>query len=121
MSTTLSDYGRHSDKYGEIGFYYVFPFRFWFGENQIMPNDVQTWCRDNCKGYYRVVAYTHKDSKRVRGKVVDRVLYADKVYLSDENDAMRIRLQFDVKETVVKRPKLKQNRARRAKNVSVEH
>jgi hypothetical protein len=123
MTTTLHDYGRHSEKYGDIGFYYAFNFRFWFGEHQIAPDDVLTWCRNNCVGYYKVKCYTHKDSKRVSPRSKDfanKVVYADVVYLADEADAMRIRLKFDVKDTQVKRPKIKPlKRARRAKNVSV--
>ena len=122
-TTTLKDYGRHSEKHGDIAFYGFLPFRFYFGEHQIAPEDVITWCRENCVGYYKTTAYTHKDSvrKSPRSKeFTNKVVYADKVYLADEADAVRLKLSFDVTETIVKRPRVKPVRkARRAKNVSV--
>lgn len=115
MSTTLRDYGRHSEKYGEIGFYYAFNMRFWFGQHMVAPDDVLTWCRENCKGYYKVTGYTHESSKRgKRGVGFDsKVMYADKVYLSDESDAVRLKLTFDVRDTKVMRPRLKRKKAKR--------
>ena len=68
MSTTIKDFGRHSDKFGDIAHYYAFPIRFWFGNHQLAPDDVLSWLRDNAKGYYKVVCYTHKDSVRVKGR-----------------------------------------------------
>lgn len=110
-TTTLKDYGRHSEKYGDIGFYYVFNYRFWFGDHQIAPDDVMTWCLNNCKGYYKVTGYTHKSSTRkADGSYENRVIYADKVYLADEADALRIRLAFKVQDTVIKRPRIERRR-----------
>lgn len=119
MATTLGDYGRESERFGDIPFYYGFPFRFWFGEHQIQPDDVETWCRENCIGYYKTVTYTHKTSVRLRNGSYDtKIVFVDKIYLADEADALRIKLSFDVKETVVKRiEKIKQKRKKRAVKV----
>jgi hypothetical protein len=112
MATTLGDFGRESERFGDIPFYYGFPFRFWFGAHQIQPEDVESWCREHALGYYKTVTYTHKSSKRNRkGEYEDRVIYVDKIYLADERDALRIKLAFDVKETIVKdRPRIKNRR-----------
>lgn len=116
MATTLKDYGRHSDKFGDIPFYYGFQFRFWFGEHQIAPEDVETWCRENCVGYYKTVSYTHNTSIRLRNGVYDKkVIFIDKIYLADEADAIRIKMKFDVRDTVVKRTE--KMKARRKKKV----
>ena len=114
-TTTLKDYGRSSERHGDIPFYYGFPFRFWFGEHQLAPEDVETWCRENCLGYYKTVSYTHKNSIRLRnGKFDTKVIFVDKIYLGDETDAMRIKLAFSVKDTVIKRPeRLKARRKKR--------
>jgi hypothetical protein len=116
-TTTLKDYGRHSAKHGDIPFYYGFPFRFWFGEHQLAPEDVETWCKENCVGYYKTVSYTHKSSVRLRdGRFDSKVVFIDKIYLQNEADAMRVKLQFDVKDEVVKRPeRIKARRKKRAK------
>jgi hypothetical protein len=113
MSTTIKDYGRHSEKFGDIAHYYAFPIRFWFGNSQLAPDDVLTWLRSNAKGYYKVVCYTHKDSTRVKGRPSEfenKVIYVDKVYLADEMDAAKIKLAFDVRDVQVKRPRLKARR-----------
>lgn len=109
MSTTLRDYGRNSSKYGEIGFYYAFTMRFWFGQHMLAPDDVLTWCRENCKGYYKVTGYTHMNSRRGPQGVgfLNKIMYADKVYLSDPDDAVRLKLTFDVKDTRIMRPRIK--------------
>lgn len=119
MPTTLGDYGRHSEKFGDISFYYAFAYRFYFGEHQIAPEDVHTWCKENCVGYYKITGYTHESSvRRKRSKEFDsKVVYADKVYLADEKDALRLKLAYDVKETIVKRPRIKRFKsARKAKS-----
>lgn len=64
MSTTLKDFGRHSERFGDIPFYYAFPIKFWFEQHMLIPEDVLTWCRENCTGCYKVVQYTHKDSRK---------------------------------------------------------
>lgn len=113
MSTTIKDFGRHSDKFGDIAHYYAFPIRFWFGNHQLAPDDVLSWLRDNAKGYYKVVCYTHKDSVRVKGRPSEfetKVIYVDKVYLADEMDAAKIKLAFDVRDVQVKRPRIKARR-----------
>ena len=117
MTTTLKDFGRHSERHGDIPYYYGFPFRFWFGEHQVQPEDVETWCRENCVGYYKTVSYTHDSSVRLRnGQYDTRVIFIDKIYLADEVDASRIKLQFDVRDVVVKRPnKMKRKKRRKAK------
>lgn len=118
MTTTLQDYGRTSEKHGEIGFYYAFPIRFYFGQHQISPDDVNTWCTENAQGYYKVTTYTHKDSRRKspRSREFDeKIVYVDKIYLSDERDAVAIKMMFDVQETKILRPRLKALRKRRAK------
>lgn len=122
MATTISDYGRTSEKYGEISFYYAFPYRFWFGQHQIAPEDVLTWCRENATGYYKVVAYAHESSVRdeVTGAVVQKVVYVDKIYLEKGEDAMAIKLTFDVNDTKVQRPRLKRKYKARAKKVKDE-
>ncbi len=115
-TTTLKDYGRHSEKHGDIPFYYGFPFRFWFNEHQLAPEDVETWCKENCSGYYKTVSYTHKDSVRLRnGQFDSKVIYIDKIYLADEQDALRVKLQFEVKDTVIKRPRIKARRKKKVK------
>lgn len=119
-TTTLKDYGRSSQRHGDIPFYYGFPFRFWFAAHQLAPEDVETWCRENCVGYYKTVSYTHKDSVRLRnGQFDSKVIYIDKIYLQDEADAKRVALMFDVKDTVVKRverlkPRRKKKKAKAA-------
>lgn len=116
-TTTLKDYGRSSERHGDIPFYYGFPFRFWFGEHQLAPEDVETWCRENCLGFYKTVSYTHKSSTRIKGqpsRFDTKVVFIDKIYLADEADAMRVKLQFDVRDEVVKRPeRIKARRKKR--------
>lgn len=109
MPTTLSDNGRVG-KHVNIPFYYAFPVKQYFRSHQIMPDDVLTWCRENCRGFYKVVSYTHEHSKRDRtnpAKLTKKVVYVDRIYLSELKDAVMIRLIFDVVDTKVKRPKLK--------------
>ena len=116
MPSTLQDFGRQSARYGDIAYFYAFPIKFWFGQSMLVPEDVLSWCRENCKGYYKVVCYTHEDSTR-KGRSKDfeeKIMYVDKIYLSSEDDAALIKLTFDVKEQQVKRPKLK----RKVKRVS---
>lgn len=116
MTTTLRDYGRVSEKHGEIGYYYAFPIRFYVAQHMVAPEDVHTWCRENCQGYYKITGYTHESSKRVSPnspELAERVVYVDKIYLSDESDATMIKLAFDVKETKVLRPRLKRLRRKR--------
>jgi hypothetical protein len=115
MSTTLRDYGRHSEKHGDIAYYYAFPIRFYFGQHMIAPDDVLSWCQENAQGYYKISCYTHENSKRVSPRSRDfaeKFVYVDKIYLSDERDAIAIKLMFDVREERIKRPKLKALRRR---------
>lgn len=117
MSSTLQDYGRESEKHGEIPFFYGFPFRFWFGQHQIAPEDVNTWCTANAVGYYKVYTYVHKDSKRkhARSKEFEnKVVYVDKIYLADPRDAEAIKAAFDVRNERVMHPRMKQLRKRKA-------
>lgn len=110
MSTTLRDYGRHSEKHGDIPYYYGFPIRFYFGQHMIAPEDVETWCRENAVGYYKISSYTHESSKRVSPRsreFAEKIVYVDKIYLSEPADAVAIKLMFDVREERVLRPKLK--------------
>ena len=115
-TSTLKDYGRESERHGEIPFYYGFPFRFWFNQHQLAPDDVETWCRENCLGYYKTVSYTHRDSVRSADGTFDtKVIFVDKIYLANESDAMRLKLSFEVKDTVIKRPdRMKARRKKRA-------
>jgi hypothetical protein len=106
MPTTLSDFGRDSEKHGDIPFYYAFPIKFYFGNSQLEPDDVLTWCRENTSGYYKVVCYTHKSSVRNKHdprKFDKKVLYVDKIYLSDNKDATYIKLAYKVTKTVLRR------------------
>lgn len=104
MTTTIRDFGRHSERYGDIAYYYAFPIRFWFGQHMVTPEDVHSWCVENCKGFYKVVCYTHEDSTREKdGRVTNKVIYVDKIYLSSEEDAAMIKLTFDVRDQKVKR------------------
>lgn len=117
MSSTLQDYGRESEKHGEIPFFYGFPFRFWFGQHQVAPEDVNTWCTENAQGYYKVYTYVHKDSKRVtpRSKTfAEKIVYVDKIYLADPRDAEAIKAAFDVRSERVMHPRMKQLRKRKA-------
>lgn len=122
MASTLSDFGRQSERYGNISFFYAFPIKFWFGQSMLVPEDVLSWCRENCKGYYKVYAYTHEDSvRRGRSKEFDeKIMYVDKIYLSDEADAALIKLTFDVREQKVLRPKLKRIVRRKHKDETVK-
>jgi hypothetical protein len=109
MPTTLGDYGRTSEKYGEIAFYYAFPIKLYFGNHQIKPDDVVTWCKENCQGYYKIVSYTHKSSKRNRRnprKYDQQVVFVDKIYLSDNRDAVAIKLMWSVTKTYLQRPRI---------------
>ncbi|MNK57784.1 hypothetical protein D3C87_768480 [compost metagenome] len=118
MTSTLQDFGRQSEKHGEIPFFYGFPFRFWFGQHQIAPEDVNSWCTLNAVGYYKVYTYVHKDSKRVspRSKVFEsKVVYVDKIYLQDPRDAAAIKEAFDVRSEKVMHPRMKALRKRKAK------
>ncbi len=122
MSTTIRDFGHSSERYGDIAFYYAFPVKFWFGQSQIAPHDVQTWCRENCTGFYKIVCYTHEDSVRNHdGSYEDKQIFVDKIYLSDEGDAAMIKLVFDVRDQKVKRPRVARKNTRKVlvKNVSV--
>jgi len=104
MPSTLSEFGRRSERYGDIAFFYAFPIKFWFGQSMIQPEDVLSWCKENCKGFFKVVCYTHEDSTREKdGRVTNKVIYVDKIYLSSEEDAAMIKLTFDVRDQKVKR------------------
>lgn len=110
MTTTIKDFGRHSEKFGDISFYYAFPYKFWVKDNFVVPEDVLTWCREYCDGYYKVVQYTHEDSVR-NGKDFDmKIMYVDKVYFEKEEDAVRFKLTFEVKDQQIRRPKLQPKR-----------
>jgi hypothetical protein len=65
------------------------------------------------------VTYTHKSSVRnTEGEYEERVVFVDKIYLADEDDAMMIKLSFNVKDTMVKdRPRIKNRRKARRVNV----
>lgn len=107
MPSTIQDFGRESARYGNIPFYYAFPIKFWFGQHMIVPEDVLTWCRNNCQGFYKVVCYTHEDSVRTHGTTNEydqKLMYVDKIYLSSEDDAALIKLTFDVRAQQMKRP-----------------
>lgn len=118
MTSTLQDFGRQSEKHGEIPFFYGFPFRFWFGQHQIAPEDVNSWCTLNAVGYYKVYTYVHKDSKRKSARsreFENKVVYVDKIYLQDPRDAAAIKEAFDVRSEKVMHPRLKALRKRKAK------
>lgn len=108
MSTTIKDLGRHNERHGDIPFYYAFPIKFWFKSHMLIPDDVLTWCRENCTGFYKVSAYTHEDSRKKPGtkKFEEKIMYVDKIYLSDEGDAALIKLKFKVLDQKIKRPRL---------------
>ena len=106
MSTTIKDFGRHSERFGDIPFYYAFPIKFWFQQAMLIPEDVLTWCRENCTGCYKVVQYTHEDSRKNGDKYLSKIMYVDKIYLADESDAALIKLTFEVKEQQIKRPRI---------------
>jgi hypothetical protein len=108
MSTTIKDFGRHSDRFGDIPFYYGFPIKFWFKSHMLIPDDVLTWCRRNCTGFYKVVAYTHEDSKKKPGTktFAEKIMYVDKIYLEKEEDAALIKLTFKVLDQKISRPRL---------------
>lgn len=116
MPSTLQDFGRQSERYGNISFFYAFPIKFWFGQSMLVPEDVLTWCRKNCKGYYKVYAYTHEDSVRHGKTFEEKIMYVDKIYLSSEEDAALIKLTFDVREQKVLRPRLKRKVSRKPRN-----
>lgn len=105
-TTTLKDYGRMSEEYGNIPYYYAFKYRFYFNQHQIEPDDVATWCKLNCEGYYKIVGYTHISSVRLpnSNKFSTRIAYVDKVYLSEDVDAVCVRLSYDVSDIIVRRP-----------------
>ena len=103
-NTTLKDYGRGSEQFGNIPYYYVFPYRFFFAGSHVEPEDVRSWCRQNCMGYYRIECYTHKDSVKVNGKWIEKRIYVDRLFISDQIDAVQIRLKFDVSEVSILRP-----------------
>jgi len=118
MTTTIKDFGRHSDRFGNIPKFNWATCTLWFRQNQVAPDDVHTWLINNASDLYRVVMYTHKDSKRIhpRSKVLaEKVVYVDKIYLKSADDAMMVKLAFDVQEVKVNnRPRLKQLRRKRA-------
>lgn len=109
MTTTLKDIGLNKADASKIPHYYVFPFKLFFREHQQRPDDVLTWCREHCgaDSYYKVVCYTHKSSKRKRysrtNEFDEKVLFVHCIYLSDETDAARIKLKFNVTDQKVKR------------------
>ena len=108
--TTIQDYGRRSEQFGMIPYFYAFPYKFWFQEHQIAPDDVATWCFENCIGYYKIVCYTHENSVRDPKdprKWLHQVVYVDKVYLSDDHDAVTMRLTFSILDVKVRRPRAK--------------
>lgn len=104
--TTLIDKGRNKAEGRDVPYYYAFPFRFWMTGGAVAPDDVASWCRDQCRGYYKITGYTHNTSvrdPRNPTKYLNRIVYVDKVYLSDEVDAVSLRLTFDVLEVKVHR------------------
>lgn len=121
MASTIQDFGRCSEQHGNIPFYYAFPIKFWFGQHMVSPDDVLTWCRNNCQGYYKVICYTHEDSVRTKysrrsNEFDEKIIFVDKIYLSSEDDAAIIKLAFDVREQQVRRPcKLKRKVRRKPK------
>jgi hypothetical protein len=116
MSTTLHDHGRTSERFGDIAHFYAFPYKFWFRYSMMVPEDVATWCRENCTGYYKVYCYTHEDSVRGKdGKYKEKIMYVDRIFLQDEGDAALIKLAFKVSDQQVSRPKLTIERKPRAK------
>ena len=124
MSTAIKDFGRHSEQFGEIPFYYAFPFRFWIGSHEVMPEDVLTWCRENCRDdrYYKVVCYTHKNSKTIKGtkEFYEKVIYVDKVYLASAEDAEALKAAFDVRSEKVQRPRFSNRKKKQVKTVHVK-
>lgn len=108
MSTTIKDFGRSSERFGDIPPYYAFPIKFWFKAHMLIPDDVLTWCRENCEGFYKIVAYTHEDSRKKRGskEFEEKIMYVDKIYLANEADAARIKLTFKVLEQKISRPRM---------------
>lgn len=115
-TTTLKDHGRSRE---DIPFYYAFPFKFWFRESMIKPEDVQTWCQKNCAGWYKIVSYTHEDSVRKKysrtNEFEEKIIFIDKIYLSDESDALAIQLAFDVSDKqIVRMEKLKRKVRRKS-------
>ncbi len=115
MTTTIKDFGRHSERFGDIGFYYAFPIKFWFGQSMLVPEDVLSWCRENCTGFYKVVSYTHERSQKADGLFTEKYIFVDKIYLEKEEDAALIKLTYDVRDQQVKRPKLKRIKKTRVK------
>ncbi len=114
MSTTIKDFGRHSERFGDIPPYYIFPIKFWFKSEMLVPDDVLTWCRNNCTGFYKVVAYTHEDSVKHGKKFAEKIMYVDKIYLASEDDAALIKLTFKVLDQKISRPRMEvQKRPRR--------
>lgn len=109
MATTISVHGHDSELFPDIPFYYAFKYRLYFGSHQIAPDDIETWAKEYCTGYFRTRCYTHESSKRdpQTGFITEKVVYADCIYLQKEADAATVRLAFeDVKEIRIKRPKL---------------
>jgi hypothetical protein len=106
MSTTIKDFGRHSERFGDIPPYYIFPIKFWFKSEMLVPDDVLTWCRNNCTGFYKVVAYTHEDSVKNGKKFAEKIMYVDKIYLASEEDAALIKLTFKVLDQKISRPRM---------------
>lgn len=101
--TTLIDKGRTGER--DIPYFYAFKYRFWMCQSHIQPDDVASWCESQCRGYYKIVGYTHRTSNRnpITGKFDEKVVFVDKVYLSDDVDAVSMRLTFDVLEVKVHR------------------
>lgn len=118
MPSTLGDFGRDSERYGNIAFFYAFPIKFWFGQHQVAPDDVLSWCRENCEGYYKITCYTHVTSTRNKdGSYDEKIIFVDKIYLSNESDAALIKLTFDVRDQQIKRPARIARKTKKVKKV----
>lgn len=124
-TTTLKDHGRESEKHGFIPYFNWATFKLHFNENQISPDDVESWCVENCQGLYRTQTYIHKDSKRVfvdgveTKQFEEKIIYIDKVYLNDPRDVVAIKLMWDIMELTQideppSRPRIKRIVKRRA-------
>lgn len=119
-TTTLKDHGRHSEKHGDIAYYYAFPYRLYFGQHMISPDDVETWCTEHAVGYYKTSTYVHKDSTRVfvngveTKEYIEKKIFVDKIYLQDPKDVIAIKLMFDVTDEKVSRPRIKLIRKQKA-------
>lgn len=115
MSTTIKDFGRHSERFGDISYYYVFTHKFWVNEHQVAPDDILSWCRENCSGYYKVTCYTHEKSIRNDdGSYAEKIVYVDTVYLQNDEDSLMLALRYSLSDIAIKRPKLARKNKKRS-------